>query len=130
MRKKIYGIFLSLWMIMAVAVAQEVPAGLTEAFQKGNAQMLSTYLAESVEMISSEGTQILNRTKAINTLSSFFANNPPTGFITNHKGKRGESSFLVGTLSTNGNSFRLNIFFKKDKNNYLIHQIRIDKTHE
>ena len=130
MRKNFYGIFLSLCMTMAVAVAQKVPTGLKEAFQNGHAQALSTYLAESVEIIFPDQAQTLNRPKAINALSSFFANNPPQRFAANHQGEKGESSFLVGTLTTANGSFRLNIFFRKDNDNYLIHQIRIDKTHE
>ena len=56
--------------------------------------------------------------------------NKVSGFNVNHQGKRDESSFVIGTLATTNGNFRVNCFLKKVQNQYLIHQIRIDKINE
>ena len=56
--------------------------------------------------------------------------NKVSGFNVNHQGKRDESSFVIGTLATTNGNFRVNCFLKKVENQYLIHQIRIDKINE
>ena len=60
----------------------------------------------------------------------FFTKNKVSGFNVNHQGKRDESSFVIGTLATTNGNFRVNCFLKKVQNQYLIHQIRIDKINE
>ena len=60
----------------------------------------------------------------------FFAENKVSSFNVNHEGKRDESSFIIGTLGTANGNFRVNCFFRKVQNKYVIHQIRIDKTNE
>ena len=50
--------------------------------------------------------------------------------LMNHQGKRDESSFVIGTLTTTKGKFRVNCFLKKVQTQCLIHQIRIDKINE
>ena len=63
-------------------------------------------------------------------MQEFFTENKVSGFNVNHQGKRDESSFVIGTLATTNGNFRVNCFLKKVQNQYLIHQIRIDKINE
>lgn len=114
----------------AVLSAQEVPAGLANAFKRGSAQELASYLGDKVEVIILKKTQECNKEQAKKTMSDFFAANKMNSFTVNHKGKRDESSFIIGTFSTSEGTYRINCFFKKDGNQYLINQIRIDKTNE
>ena len=60
----------------------------------------------------------------------YSSENKVSGFNVNHQGKRDESSFIIGTLATTRGNFRVNCFLKKVENQYLIHQIRIDKINE
>ena len=62
--------------------------------------------------------------------SQELSKNKVSGFNVNHQGKRDESSFIIGTLATTRGNFRVNCFLKKVENQYLIHQIRIDKINE
>ena len=64
------------------------------------------------------------------TLATFFNSNKVSGFNVNHEGKREESSFIIGTLTTANGNFRVNCFFRRVQNKYFINQIRIDKTNE
>lgn len=111
-------------------MAQEVPAGVVEAFKKGNSKELAGYLSSKVDMVLQNKTKPMNKAEAEATMRTFFAQNPVTGFTVNHKSKRSDSSFFVGTLATKEGNYRINCFFKRIQNKYLIHQIRIDKANE
>ena len=63
-------------------------------------------------------------------MQEFFTKNKVSGFNVNHQGKRDESSFVIGTLDNTNGNFRVNCFLKKVQNQYLIHQITIDKINE
>ena len=71
-----------------------------------------------------------NVPEAEGTMAAFFSNHKVGSFNVNHQGKRDESGFVIGTLMTANGNFRVNCFFRKVQNKYVIHQIRIDKTDE
>lgn len=122
---------LAVFFIWATSLmAQDVPAGVVAAFRKGNVQELNGYLGDKVELIIQSRTTPPDKQTAGKTLSAFFLNNKVSAFNVNHQGKRDESSFIIGTLTTTNGNFRVNCFFRKVNNKYVIHQIRIDKTNE
>ncbi|MEG1546044.1 MAG: DUF4783 domain-containing protein [Bacteroides sp.] len=130
MKKKVCLLWISFLLGMTTMMAQEIPAGLTNAFSKGNAQELSPYLSETVEVILQNEKQIYNQQEVKQTMSDFFSANKVNDFKVSHQGKRNESSFIIGMLYTSKGAYRINCFFKKNKQQYLINQIRIDKTNE
>ena len=111
-------------------MAQDVPAGVVAAFKKGNSQELNGYLSDKVELILEDRSINVDRRTAEGKMAAFFSGNQVSGFTVNHQGKRDESGFIVGTLTTANGNFRVNCFFRKVANKYVIHQIRIDKTNE
>lgn len=122
---------LAVFFIWATSLmAQDVPAGVVAAFRKGNVQELNGYLGDKVELIIQSRTTPADKQTAGKALSAFFLNNKVSAFNVNHQGKRDESSFIIGTLTTANGNFRVNCFFRKVNNKYVIHQIRIDKTNE
>lgn len=122
---------LAVFFIWATSLmAQDVPAGVVAAFRKGNVQELNGYLGDKVELIIQSRTTPADKQTAGKTLLAFFLNNKVSAFNVNHQGKRDESSFIIGTLTTANGNFRVNCFFRKVNNKYVIHQIRIDKTNE
>lgn len=110
--------------------AQDVPVGVVLAFKKGNSQELNKFLGDKVDLIIRNASAGTDRKTAESAMHTFFADNKVSGFNVNHQGKRDESSFVIGTLTTANGNFRVNCFFKRVQNKYLIHQIRIDKTNE
>lgn len=130
MKKRIslwlFGLFTSITMLMA----QDIPVGVVVAFKKGNSQELNKFLGEKVDLIIQNKSTHVDRQVAENAISDFFANNKVKGFNVNHQGKRNESSFVVGTLATANGNFRVNCFFRRVSNKYIINQIRIDRTDE
>ena len=109
--------------------AQDGPGGVVLAFKKGNSKELNKYLGEKVELVIQNNSKSADKKLTESTLSSFFADNKVNSFTVNHEGNRDESSFIIGTLATTNGSYRVNCFFRRLQNKYLIHQIRIDKIH-
>lgn len=130
MKRKLMLLATFLLLFSTISFAQDVPDGLINAFKKGSTAELSKFFGDQVELVIVGQTTNGNKAKAESTMNGFFTSNKPGGFTVNHKGKKGESSFVIGTLNTSSGNYRVNCFFKKNQNQYLIHQIRIDKTNE
>ena len=122
--------FAGLLFSVSTLFAQDVPVGVVVAFKKGSSQELNKYLGDKVDLVIQNRTASADKQEAESAMSTFFADNKVSSFNVNHQGKRDESSFVIGTLTTANGNFRVNCFFKRVQNKYLIHQIRIDKTNE
>ena len=130
MKKRVVLLLTGLFMWMSSSFAQDVPAGVIVAFKKGNSQELNRYLGDKVDLVMQNRTTNADKQTAEKAMAVFFADNKVSNFNVNHQGKRDESSFVIGTLTTANGNFRVNCFFRKVQNKYVIHQIRIDKTNE
>lgn len=131
MKKRVLVGMATLLLSLSLLMAQEIPAGVITAFKRGSSQELSKYMGDKVNLVLQGRSTSVDKQKATAMMQEFFTENKVSGFNVNHQGKRDESSFVIGTLATttNGN-FRVNCFLKKVQNQYLIHQIRIDKINE
>lgn len=130
MKKRVVLLLTGLFIWMSSLFAQDVPVGVIVAFKKGNSQELNRYLGDKVDLIIQNRTTTADKKTAEGTIAGFFAENKVSSFNVNHQGKRDESSFVIGTLGTANGNFRVNCFFRRVQNKYVIHQIRIDKTNE
>lgn len=130
MKKRVLLFLASLFLWSLLLLAQTVPEGVVVAFKKGSSQELQRYLGDKVDLLMNSRNVSNEREATLNNLTEFFARNKVSNFNVNHQGKRNESSFVIGTLSTDNGSFRVNCFFKLVENRYIVHQIRIDKTDE
>ena len=130
MKKRVYLVLAVFLAWASTLVAQDVLAGLSNAFKQGSSKELAPYMGDKVEYIYKGTSRTYNKFSAEQAMSGFFMANKVTNFTLNHEGKRNESGFIVGTLATVGGNYRINCFFKKVNDQYLIHQIRIDKSNE
>ena len=130
MKKRMLLLMIGVMLSVTVAMAQNVPAGVMMAFKRGSSVELGKYLSGDVELVILDRTSNSNKATAEATMNTFFVQNEVSSFIVNHQGRKGESGFVIGTLNTSTGSYRVNCFLKKIRNEYLIHQIRIDKTNE
>ncbi|MDE5711360.1 DUF4783 domain-containing protein [Bacteroides sp.] len=130
MKKKVIFLMTGLFVWATVLMAQGVPEGVVGAFKKGNSQELNKYLGDKVDLVILNQSKSADKGKTNEAMATFFSNHKVSDFCVNHQGKRDESSFIVGTLMTANGNFRVNCFFRKVQNKYVIHQIRIDKTNE
>lgn len=127
------GLFI-LWAMLSICpvllLAQEIPTGVVSALKGGRVEQLAIYMGPQVELIMESRKVATNREVTVEKLTDFFANNKAREYSVNHQGKRDESGFIIGTLTTAGGLFRVNCFFKLSENQYIIHQIRIDKSND
>ena len=130
MKKRVVLLLTSLFLWVSLIFAQDVPVGVFTALKKENSQELTGYLGDKVDLIIHNRTTNADKRTAERAMANFFAENKVSSFNVNHEGKRDESSFIIGTLGTANGNFRVNCFFRKVQNKYVIHQIRIDKTNE
>lgn len=130
MKKRVLLIIAVLLLFLPLLMAQEIPSGVVAALSKGSSQELSKYMGDKVNLILPSNSANVDKQKAAAMMQDFFAQNKVDGFNVNHQGKRNESGFVIGTLKTNNGKYRVNCFLKKSEEQYVIHQIRIDKTNE
>jgi hypothetical protein len=108
-------------------MAQDVPVGVVVAFKKGSATDMDRYLSNTAELTIGNSLRVNDKENVISSLGKFFTDKKSNGFTVNHKGNRDESGFIIGTLNTADGDYRVNCYFKRLQNKYIIHQIRIDK---
>ena len=130
MKKRVVLLLTCLFIWLSSVFAQDVPVGVIVAFKKGNSQELSRYLGDKVDLIIQNKSTDADKPTAEGAMTDFFSMNKVSSFNVNHQGKRDESSFIIGTLATANGNFRVNCFFRRVQNKYVIHQIRIDKSNE
>ena len=130
MKKRVLVGMTALLLSISLLMAQEIPAGVITAFKRGSSQELSKYMGGKVNLVLQGRSTNVDKQKATAMMQDFFTENKVSGFNVNHQGKRDESSFIIGTLATTRGNFRVNCFLKKVENQYLIHQIRIDKIND
>ena len=130
MKKRVLLWIAGLLFSASTLLAQDVPGGVVLAFKKGSSQELNKFLGDKVDLIIQNRSTNADKQAAESTMNTFFTENKVSTFNVNHQGKRDESRFVIGTLTTANGNFRVNCLFKRVQNKYLIHQIRIDKTNE
>ena len=132
MKKRVLLWIAGLLFSASTLLAQDVPVGVVLAFKKGSSQELNKFLGDKVDLIIQNRSTNADKQAAESTMNTFFyRKNKVSTFNVNHQGKRDESSFVIWyPLTTANGNFRVNCFFKRVQNKYLIHQIRIDKTNE
>jgi hypothetical protein len=94
------------------------------ALRSGNAQELSKYVDDNIEISLPDKTDNYSRAQAVMVLQDFFNNNGVKGFEILHKGENGGSQFCVGKLQTRSGSYRTTVFMKTKDGRQLVKEIR------
>jgi len=94
------------------------------ALKNGNAQELSKYIDDKIEISLPDKSDSYSRSQAVMVLKDFFTNNGVTGFEVQFKGENGGSQFCVGKLQTKGGSYRTTVFMKTKEGKQLVKEIR------
>ncbi len=103
---------------------------LFEAFRQSDANSISAYFNDNVEMALPTTDNFYSRQQARVLLSEFFKRNHVKQFNIEHKGNRANSAFTIGTLVTEGGDYRVSFFARRSpKSTYkLIYQLRIERN--
>ena len=118
--------------VFANTIVQGNPAALeaiSNALSAGDADALSKYFADNVEVSIQDNEQVLVKAKATETVRGFFNSNKPKSFSQVHKGTSRENSdqYCIGNLAANNGSYRVYIYLKTTANSVVIQEIRFDK---
>ncbi len=115
------------WIFTAFNVfAQQEIGTMRNYIAKGDAESLSEFFNESVEISIPGSSDIYAQAQAKMIIKNFFSNNQPYGFEIVHQGEKNNTLFVIGTLRTNKGEFRMHLLIKIENNNYIIHQLRIE----
>lgn len=98
---------------------------VADGFKNGDVATLSSYFNEEVEFILLTSSKRVKKEELKTELSSFFQTYKPNGFTVDHKGEKSDNCFLIGTLTSGKDKFRIHILLRKENNDFLIYQIRI-----
>ncbi len=117
--------------IFATPLTDVMPdmTGITKALKTGNAEALSKYFGEDVELALIDDEDIYEKEEARDKLAKFFSSNPPKSFNQVHKGtSKGEDShYVIGDLVANGDTFRVYIYLEETEDSYVIQELRIEE---
>ena len=120
-------IFLSTVVIAFLISAFKPIAGLDDvidALKAGNAQELSKYIDDNVEISLPDKTDNYSRAQAVMILKDFFNNNGVTGFDVQFKGENGGGQYCIGNLKTKSGVYRTTVFMKVREGKQLIKEMR------
>lgn len=120
-------ILLFVCMITAyISVNAQQQEAIISSFETGNIDKLSMFFDQNVDLtvLSTEG--IYSRTQSKVILKNFFSTNTPATFKLEHQGGNESSKYIIGSLVSNENSYRVYFLYKKSGDNFKIQKIRIE----
>jgi hypothetical protein len=120
-------IFLISFTVLIPGAGQTVPSDLAEALGKGDADRMSDFFHQSLELSILEKDHVASKNQATRILETFFKENPPTGFTVSFEGTKEKSKYAIGSLTTADATFRVNLFFLNRENQRLIYYLSIEK---
>ncbi|HOK36575.1 MAG TPA: DUF4783 domain-containing protein [Paludibacteraceae bacterium] len=107
-----------------------IPPDIISSFNNGDASRLSNYLNDNVELVLGNNNNVYSKQQTLTILSDFFKKNKVNGFQVLHQGEKETSNFIIGTLKTSNDDFRVYILMRKTNNKTLILQLRIEPSNE
>jgi hypothetical protein len=97
------------------------------ALYNGDANRISNFFNTKIELALPGQTAINSRNQATMILNSFFEKNRPTSFYNISKSYSNQGVFIVGTLLTEGQRYRVSYLVKSSNKSNLIYQLSIEK---
>jgi Domain of unknown function (DUF4783) len=123
--------FLLLFAPLATFANQGNPSleAITNALNTGDADALSKYFSDNVEISIQDKEQVYNKAKALEVVRSFFNSNKPKSFSQVHKGTSRENSdqYCIGNLTAMNGTYRVYLYLKVSGSGLAIQEIRFDK---
>lgn len=110
------------------SVAQSsVPAGIVSAIKSGDANKLSAYFSDNLQLAVGNKNDIYSKQQSVGIISDFFKSNQVINFnIIHQASSRDAANFVIGTLATNKGKYRVSILIRRSGNNSIIQQLRIE----
>ncbi len=125
--RKLIIIFLALLLGSAALEAQNLPPKLVKALTEGDAETLSEYFHQSLEITILEKEYMSSQSQASRIMQNFFKEHPPSSFTVSFEGSKEKSRYAIGKLHTEKGDFRVNLFFMTQNDVDLIYFMSIEK---
>lgn len=102
---------------------------ISKAIGNGDANALSQYFDDKVEMAILDDENLMDRNDAKQALNKFFTSHKPQSYNQVHDGtSKGEGSkYTIGNLKANGQTFRVYVYMKVSGSDYVIQEISISE---
>jgi len=98
------------------------------AMRSGNANELSRYLDNRVDISLPDKSDTYSKTQAEMVIRDFFTTNGVQSFQVKHKGENGGSEFCIGLLKTRNGDYRTVLFMKLKGDRQLLQEIRFQSA--
>ena len=98
------------------------------ALKSSDVSIIVQQLDEKTEMVIDEADGTYSRTQSLSILKQFFDKNQAKNCALIHSGaaRDGESFYCIASLKTSLGGYRVYVFYKKNSNQYLIQELRIE----
>jgi hypothetical protein len=116
-----------LFVFAATRLVAQIPDDVVASFRTGNANTLSDYFNQNIEMVVLEHDDVYSKAQAQQIVSNFFSQNKTQEFSIIHQGGKEGARYAIGNLKTNNGTFRVYFLLKNAGNKAYIHQLRIEK---
>lgn len=93
----------------------------------GNAEALSAWFAENLEIAVLTSGSDASRAQARQIVKTFFDNHTPRSFNVTHTTGRANMKYALGTLMAGGEAFSVTIFMSCKNGTYRIQQLKIER---
>lgn len=124
MKKFIAVVFVAASLFIASALYAQSVDGVVTGIKNGNAGQITDNAGESFSLTIMDKSNNYSKSEAQQAIKDFFSKNPVKGFEVKHKGNSPKGQYAIGTLSTSGGNFRVNIFMKKEGSKEVIKELR------
>ena len=107
--------------------AYDVFVPIAKYMKKGDADRLSAWFADNLEITILSTTNDSSRNQARQIMKSFFNSYTPRSFTIDHKAGRSNMKYALGSLSAGGEMFRVTLFVSCKDDTYKIQQLKIER---
>lgn len=105
----------------------EVFTPISKYFGQGDAEKLSAWFSDNLEITIFSTTNDYSRNQACQVLKSFFKSYTPRSFEIAHKAGRTNMKYALGTLTAGGEHFMVTIFVGYKDSSYKIQHLKIER---
>ncbi len=100
---------------------------IAKYMQAGDAEKLSAWFADNLEITIFTVTNDSSRSQAKQIMKTFFNSYTPRSFNLTHKAGRSNMKYALGTLNAGGEIFVVTIFVSYKDTSYKIQQLKIER---
>ena len=123
-----FSLFLSLTLNLKAQQAQDVFVPIGKYIQQCDSESLSAWFASNLELDILGKTNDCSKVQATQIMKDFFVTYTPKSFTIVHKSGKAPMKYAIGNLNAGGETFRVTLFVKTQKNNgNQIQQLRIER---